>query len=171
MYCLLAFSILLAISPLVPLAFVVVLGGGIVAAYKLLKGDAEPTPPGPTPPGPAPTPPGPAPGPSPGPSPGPGPGDSLKCSATGEKYDPVVFSDPNAVAGVLIRLGYYVGNTLVTPADVEWIKKAQRTFRDRKIGPYAKAKDSWIHGRSGPCFLVSLGKANAQFLAGTWGGP
>lgn len=162
------FALLLAISPLVPIGLIAVVAGGGYAAYRWLTGDREvspfprpsPTPPGPTPPGP--TPPGPAPEPSPKAK------NSARCSKTGEVYNQVRWTGPAAVQGGLIRLGYFVGPTLVTASDVALIKKFQRYARKLGLGPYKGAPSSWVHGRMGPCTLIALSDAESRLYAGIW---
>lgn len=160
----LASMFLLGVHPLVPIGLIGVIGGGIYAAYRFLwktddamppddgdaitNGDANGTP-----------------------TPSPTPDQktaNLVCKKTGQKYDVNRWASPAHVAAGIVALGYPVGPTLVTPSDVEQIKKLQRRFAEDGIGPYANAPNSWIHGRAGPCFLISLSAAEAKLKAGQW---
>lgn len=154
---------LMAITPAIPLALIAVVGGGGYALWRwmmgrgadddtiLPDGDDEAKPddgdaiddsdPG---------------------------GANLICRKTGQAYDIKRFATPVHVAALMIALGYPVSPSLKTSADVKMIKKLQRRFRDQRIGPYSKAPNSWIHGRSGPCFLISLSNAEARLSEGSW---
>lgn len=108
--------------------------------------EPEPTPPGPKPPGPEPSP----------------KEAKTYCASAGKHYDVERWASPVHVMAGMIALGYPVSNTLVTASDKLQIKALQRAFRDQKIGPYAKAKESWIHGNVGPCFLLSMSAAEDE---------
>lgn len=154
--------LLLAVSPIVPIALIGGLGGGAYAVWRFFFRDDSPMP-------------------TPDDddddqgksedekkSGGGGTTDPLRCHRSGTRYDANRWSSPVHVAAGMIPLGYPVSPKLTTSGDKKQIKRFQTDGIALGLKGLKGASSKAINGKMNPCTLVALGEAEGLLKSGNW---
>ena len=156
--------LLLAVSPIVPIALIGGLAGGAYALYRYFMGDDSPMP----------DPDDPDDDDDQGKSDdekkdsGGGSTDPLRCFRSGTRYDAQRWSTPMHVAAGLMPLGYPVGPKLTSNSDKVQIKRFQTDAIALGLKGLKGASSKAVNGKMNACTLVALGQAEGLLKAGNW---